>query len=106
MLMFNKKFFLIIIIFSLLGACSSPTSMLGPIYTFSSTGNVLQTGLSYSSGKLIKRHTGKTPIENLREATIDYKPNIQKKTLESDDFFYLVKARLEKTSSIFKKSSQ
>jgi hypothetical protein len=31
-------------LFSFLGACASPTAMLGPAYTLTSTGNILQAG--------------------------------------------------------------
>ena len=47
-----------------------------------------------------KKSKKKIPDETLRLL------EIQKETLESEDFFYLVKARVEKTSSIFKKSNQ
>ena len=104
--MFKKKIILKLSILCFLGACTAPTAMIGPVYTLSSTGNILQAGLSYSSGELITQHTGKTPLENLKDVSIKDETNIQKETLESDDFFYLVKARVEKTSSIFKKSNQ
>ena len=105
--MFKKKIILKLSMLCFLGACTAPTAMIGPVYTFSSTGNIFQAGLSYSSGELITKHTGKTPLENLKDASIKKdETNIQKETLESEDFFYLVKARVEKTSSIFKKSNQ
>ena len=104
--MFKKKIILKLSMLCFLGACAAPTAMIGPVYTFSSTGNILQAGLSYSSGELITKHTGKTPLENLKDASIKDETNIQKETLESEDFFYLVKARFEKTSSIFKNFNQ
>ena len=104
--MCEKKIILKLSMLCFLGACTTPTAMLGPAYTFSSTGNFLQAGLSYSSGELITKHTGKTPLENLKEASIKKETNIQKQTLESEDFFYLVKAKIEKTASILKKSNQ
>ena len=106
--MINKKlvFGLSMVIF--LGACTTPTAMLGPVYTLSSTGNTFQAGLSYGTNELITNYTGKTPIENLQ--TISSKNNttgnIQKRTLESDDFYFLVKNKIEKTSSILKISNQ
>ena len=54
-------------------------------------------------------YTGKTPIENLKEisSTENRKiKNIHKKTLESEDFFILVKQKVEKTNKILKSSNQ
>ena len=68
--MVSKKIILGIFIVSLLSGCSSPTAMLGPVYTLTSTGNVYQTGFSYGSNQLITKYTGKTPIENLKNILI------------------------------------
>jgi hypothetical protein len=102
----NKKIFLGLILMSFLGACASPTAMLGPVYTFSSTGSAIQTGLSYGSSELITMYTGKTPIENIQELTLDDYENIQKKTLESEDFHQLVLNKIEKVKGKIKLSSQ
>ena len=107
--MINKKIIFGLFIFSFLGACTSPTAMLGPAYTFSSSGNVIQAGLNYGSNQIITHYTGKTPIENLKEVsqkTKLTKKNIKKKTLESDEFYLLVKSKIEKTSGILNLSSQ
>ena len=47
-----------------LGACASPSAMLGPAYTFGTTGNTLQTGFTYGSNELITQYTGKSPLEH------------------------------------------
>ena len=107
--MINKKIIFGLFIFSFLGACTSPTAMLGPAYTFSSSGNVIQAGLNYGSNQIITHYTGKTPIENLKEVsqkTKLQKKNIKKKTLESDEFYLLVKSKIEKTSGILNLSNQ
>ena len=51
--------------------------MLGPVVTAASTGNVLQTGLSYGANLAIKETTGKNPSEHI----VDYK---EKKRIEKD----------------------
>ena len=107
--MINKKiiFGLIVVIF--LGGCSSPTAMLGPAYTLSSSGNVLQAGLNYGSNQMITKYTGNTPIENLKKIKnlkTKQTKNIKKETLESDDFYILVKNKIEKTSGILKLPTQ
>ena len=58
-------------IISFLGGCTSPTAMLGPAYTLTSTGNIFQAGFSYGSNEMITMYTGKTPIENIKEITIN-----------------------------------
>ena len=107
--MINKKIILGIIVFGFLSGCSSPTVMLGPVYTLSSSGNVVQAGLNYGSNQMITMYTGKTPIQNLKEINkmnIKQKSNIQKETLESEDFYILVKNKIEKTSGILSLPSQ
>ena len=105
----NKKIIFGLFMFSFLGACASPTAMLGPVYTLSSTGNVLQAGLSYGSSEIVTAYTGKTPMENLEEFTsnnLSNKKNIQKQTLESEEFQQLVKNKILKTKEIIKLSNQ
>ena len=107
--MINKKLIFRLFIVSLLAGCSSPTAMLGPVYTLTSTGSGLQAGINYGSNQLITKYTGSTPIENLQKISVDKKndkSNIQKKTLESEDFYFLVKRRIEKTNKIIKKINQ
>ena len=107
--MITKKIIFGLFVFGLLGACTTPTAMLGPAYTLSSTGNVLQAGFSYGTNEMITTYTGKSPIENLKEISSIEKnniQNIQKKTLESEDFYLLVKSKIDKTSRILKLSSQ
>ena len=103
--MFRKKIIFGLLLFFSLGACTAPTAMLGPAYTLTSTGNVVQAGFSYGSSELITMHTGKTPIENVIEIT-SKDENIQKKTLESEDFKNLVKTRVIKTNNILKSTNQ
>ena len=105
--MINKKIILGLFIITLLEGCSSPTAMLGPVYTLSSTGSGLQAGINYGSNELITMYTGKTPIENIIEITSsDHDENIHKKTLESNDFQILLKSRITKTKSILNSSNQ
>ena len=107
--MINKKIISTLFILNLLMGCTSPTAMLGPAYTMSSSGNTLQAALSFGSNKLITEHTGKTAIENLKDISLKEKKelkNIEKDTLESEDFYILVKNKIEKTSSILNLTNQ
>ena len=107
--MINKKVIFGLFLFSMLGACGAPTAMLGPAYTFTTTGNIAQAGLSYGSNTVITSYTGKSPIENLEEITsknLSVKKNIQKQTLQSEDFYQLVKSKIEMSKGKIKLSNQ
>ena len=107
MIMKKTIFGLVVLVF--LGACTSPTAMLGPAYTLSSTGNIYQASFSYGTNQLITNYTGKSPIENLQEISKDkkiYNNNIKKKTLESDDFYILVKNKIENAKGIINLPNQ
>ena len=105
--MIKKKIIFGLFIITFLGGCASSTAMLGPAYTLSASGSGLQAGINYSSSQLITIFTGSTPIENFQKIHIDQiknKSNIQKKTLESDDFHILVKNKIKKLNKIIKKN--
>ena len=103
--MTRKKIIFGIFVISFLSGCASPTAMIGPAYTLTSTGNISQASFSYGSNQMITMYTGKTPFENIKEITMDDK-NIHKQTLESEDFYILVKNKIDKTGAILKKSNQ
>jgi len=107
--MINKKIILGLFTIIFLGACTAPTAMLGPAYTLTSTGNVVQAGFSYGSSELVKAYTGKTPLENIQSissSTLKEEKNIQKLTLESQDFHNLIKNRIKKNKEFLKKINQ
>ena len=107
--MINKKIILGLFAISFLGACTTPTAMLGPAYTLSTTGNVVQAGFSYGSSELIKAYTGKTPLENIQSistSTFEEDKNIQKLTLESQDFHNLIKSKIKKNNEILNRVNQ
>ena len=103
--MIQKKIVFWLLVSAFLSGCTSPTAMLGPAYTLTSSGNIYQAGLTYGSNEMITRQTGKTPIENIQELSVN-KKNIQKQTLKSEDFYILVKNKIDKTRGIFKQSNQ
>ena len=80
--------------------------MIGPAYTLSSSGNVIQASLSYGSNELVTMYTGKSPLENIKEISLNEEKNIQQKTLEGEDFYNLVKKRVEKTNAILNSFNQ
>ena len=83
-----KKTIILIFIFSFLNSCAQNAALLGPIYTFGSTGSTLQTGLSYGSNKVITKMTGKSAGDNVKEIL---EPNTNDDALRK-----LLKARINK----------
>ena len=88
-----------------LNGCAQSTALLGPAYTLVSTGNLYQAGLSYGSNHAVKNITGKTPTENVKSLVDNKKKKIEEKE-KQDEFFALVKSRIEKTSKIIQLANQ
>ena len=88
-----------------LNGCVQTASLLGPAYTLTSTGNIYQAGLSYGSNQAVKRITGKSPTENI-QSLIDNKNEKVKEKEKQEEFFTLVKNRIEKTSKIIQLANQ
>ena len=104
--MIYRKIFFGLFLVGLLGACTAPTAMLGPAYTLTSSGSIVQAGFSYGSSELVSAYTGKTPMENLIEIASTENINIHKQTLESEDFKKLVEKRIQNTNNILKSINQ
>ena len=88
-----------------LNGCVQSAALLGPAYTLSSTGNIYQAGLSYGSNQAVKNITGKTPTENIKSLVDNKKIKIEEKE-KQEEFFALVKSRIEKTSKIIQLANQ
>ena len=88
-----------------LNGCVQSTALLGPAYTMASTGNIYQAGLSYGSNQAVRNITGKTPTENIKSFVDNKKIKIEEK-VKQDEFFALVKSRIEKTSKIIQLANQ
>ena len=88
-----------------LNGCVQSAALLGPAYTLVSTGNVYQAGFSYGSSKVIKKMTDKTPTENIKSLVDNKKLKVEEEE-NYDEFFALVKNRIEKTSKIINLANQ
>jgi len=88
-----------------LTGCLQNTAFLGPALTVASTGNVYQAGLSYGSSQVIKKMTGKTPTENVK-SFLDSNNTTVKEEEINDEFFVLVKDKIEKKSNILNLANQ
>ena len=103
--MILKKIIAGLFLLFFLNGCVQSTSLLGPAYTMASTGNIYQAGLSYGSNQAVKNITGKTPTENIKSLIENKKMKIEEKESQ-EEFFALVKSRIEKTSKIIKLANQ
>jgi len=103
--MILKKIIAGLFLLFFLNGCVQSTALLGPAYTMASTGNIYQAGLSYGSNQAVKNITGKTPTENIKSLVDNKKMKIEEKE-KQDEFFALVKSRIEKTSKIIKLANQ
>ena len=103
--MILKKIITGLFLLFFLNGCVQSAALLGPAYTLTSTGNIFQAGLSYGSNHAVKKITGKTPTENIKSLIDNKKIKIEEKE-KQDDFFALVKNRIEKTSKIIQLANQ
>ena len=88
-----------------LNGCVQSAALLGPAYTLTSTGNVFQAGLSYGSNQAVKKITGKSTTENIKSFVDDNKIKVEEEE-NHEEFFALVKSRIEKASKIIQLANQ
>ena len=103
--MILKKIITGLFLLFFLNGCVQSTALLGPAYTLASTGNIYQAGLSYGSNQAVKKITGKSPTENIQNL-VDNKKKKIKEEEKQEEFFALVKSRIEKTSKIIQIANQ
>ena len=103
--MILKKIIAGLFLLSFLNGCVQNTALLGPAYTLTSTGNIYQAGLTYGSNQAVKKITGKSPTENIKSLKGSKKSKIDEEQ-NYDEFFALVKNRIEKTSKIINLANQ
>ena len=103
--MILKKIIISVFAICFLTGCLQNTAFLGPTLTVASTGSVYQAGLSYGSSQVIKKMTGKTPTENVK-SFLDSNNTTVKEEEINDEFFVLVKDKIEKKSNILNLANQ
>jgi len=103
--MILKKIIISAFAMCFLTGCLQNTAFLGPALTVASTGNLYQAGLSYGSSQVIKKMTGKTPTENVK-SFLDSNNTTVKEEEINDEFFVLVKDKIEKKSNILNLANQ
>ena len=103
--MILKKIIAGLFLLFFLNGCVQSTALLGPVYTLTSTGNVLHAGLSYGTDQAVKKITGKSTTENIKSLVDNKKIKVEEEE-NYDEFFALVKSRIEKTSKTIKLANQ
>ena len=104
-IMILKKIFAGLFLLFFLNGCVQSAALLGPAYTLASSGNIYQAGLSYGSNQAVKEITGKSPTENIKSFVEDKKLKVEEEESQ-EEFFALVKSRIEKTSKIIQLANQ
>ena len=65
--MFKKTFFLITLFFISTGCYQSTASLIGPTVTLGTSGNIVQSAISYSVNESVKKVTGEYPAEHIKK---------------------------------------
>ena len=91
--MILKKIIAGLLLLFFLNGCMQSTALLAPVYTLTSTGNIYQAGLSYGSNRAVNSFVDNEKIK------------VEEKESQ-EEFFALVKSRIEKTSKIIKLANQ
>ena len=101
--MVTKKYILFFILIVLLNSCVQSTSMVGPAYTFVSTGNIFQTGFTFGANKMVEKETGLSTSEiisnKLNEDIIKKKKN---ENNIDESLLILVDLNIKKTREVIK----
>ena len=97
-----KKYILFSILTVLLNSCVQSTAMVGPAYTFVSTGNIFQTGFTFGANKVVEKETGLSTSEIISNKLNE---DIIKKKNENnidESLLILVDLNIKKTREIIK----
>ena len=65
--MFKKKLILIASFLALTGCYQSTASLIGPTVTLGTSGNIVQSALSYSVNESVKKATGEYPADHIKK---------------------------------------
>jgi len=65
--MFKKTLILIASFLVLTGCYQSTASLIGPTVTLGTSGNIVQSALSYSVNESVKKSTGEYPVDHIKK---------------------------------------
>jgi len=102
----SKNLIYLGILFFLSGCYHTSSSLVGPVYTLTSTGNISQTSLAYGLNKTIQKNTGISSVKDISKYfqinnNKNSEPELSKYAQIDQEILYnLVKSNLEKTKKI------
>ena len=97
-MIFFKKLLTVILLVSFLSGCAQNAALLGPAYTFATSGNIYHAGFTYGSNEIITKTTGKSVAQNFTDALVKKK--------DDNAFEALVKKNIEETRKKLNLSNQ
>jgi hypothetical protein len=95
-----RKLVIYLFFLSTLNGCAQGLAFLGPAFSYSKTGNIMQSALSYGTNVAFKKVKAKSSTENMKNAFDD------NKTINNSDFFKLTKNKIDNSSSITNLANQ
>ena len=95
-----RKLVIYLFFLSTLNGCAQGLAFLGPAFSYSKTGNIMQSALSYGTNVAFKKVKAKSSTENMENAFDD------NKTINNSDFFKSAKNKIDNSSSITNLANQ
>ena len=95
-----RKLAIYLFFLSTLNGCAQGLAFLGPAFSYSKSGSIMQSALSYGTNVAFKKVKAKSSTENMKNAFDD------NKTINNSDFFKLTKNKIDNSSSITNLANQ
>ena len=95
-----RKLVIYLFFLTTLNGCAQGLAFLGPVLSYSKTGSVMQSALSYGTNAAFKKVKAKSSTENIENAFDE------NKTINNSDFFKSVKNKIDNSSSITNLANQ
>jgi len=95
-----RKLAIYLFFLSTLNGCAQGLAFLGPAFSYSKSGSVIQSALSYGTNVAFNKAKAKSSTENMENA---FDGN---KTINNSDFFKSVKNKIDNSSSITNLANQ
>ena len=95
-----RKLAIYLFFLSTLNGCAQGLAFLGPAFSYSKTGSIMQSALSYGTNVAFKKVKAKSSTENMENAFDD------NKNINNSDFFKSAKNKIDNSSSITNLANQ
>ena len=95
-----RKLVIYLFFLTTLNGCAQGLAFLGPVLSYSKTGSVMQSALSYGTNVAYKKVRAKSSTENMENAFDE------NKTINNSDFFKSAKNKIDNSSSITNLANQ